>query len=65
MWQGVTQTKEAPNTDSNIIILEMICSSSTETTQAQYHCRLPLLATPMVKVRTINKGTHTSTPERT
>ena len=30
MWQGVTQTKGAPNTESNRTILGTICSLSTE-----------------------------------
>ena len=55
--KGASQTKEIPNADSNRIILEKICSSSTDTMWAQDHSRLPFLATPMVKVRTQKKVT--------
>ena len=54
MWQEVTQTKGAPNTESNRNILGTICSLSTENIKSPRQLQTFSSSNSMVKVWTTN-----------
>ena len=63
MWQGVTQTKGAPNTESNRTILGTICSVSTENNMGPRPLQTSSSNSNGKSMN--NKGTQTPTPECT